>query len=215
MPEGAVRIVIADDHPVVREGLRHVLERHPDIIVAGEAGDGREALTVIAAVQPAVAVLDLRMPVLDGLATTREIARSFPTVRVLIITQYPWEDWVREILAAGATGYVLKRAVGTDLVKAIRAVASGEAYLDPAIAGPIIREALQREPGTEALTEREREILQQLAEGDGLGSIAERLGLSLRTVQTHLTHVMSKAQAHNRVELLRYAIRKGLIHLED
>lgn len=208
------RLIVADDHPIVREGLRHILESNPELLLVGEAGDGREALRLVAELQPEVAVLDLRMPVLDGLATTREIARLHPGVKVLIVTQYPWEDWVREILSAGATGYVLKRAVGTELVRAIRSVAEGEAYLDPAVAGPIIREALDRGPVSESITDRERDILRLLAEGKSVATVAEELTLSVRTVQSHLAHVMGKAQAHNRVELIRYAVRRGLIHLE-
>jgi DNA-binding NarL/FixJ family response regulator len=212
-----IRVLIADDHTIVRQGLVALLEGHADIDVVGEAEDGVEAARLTEELEPDVVVMDLSMPSLDGLAATRAIRRDTPRVQVLILTMHESDEYFFRVLEAGASGYVLKRAAASDLVAAIRTVARGEVFLHPAVARKLVSDYVRRaEAGHEAsayrqLTAREREVLALIAEGLVNREIAERLVLSLSTVQTHYGHILEKLGLRNRAELIRYALQHGLI----
>ena len=212
-----IKVVIADDHAVVREGIKMILSREPDIEIVGEAGNGREALDLVAKTKPHVVVMDISMPEMGGVEATRRVKEAHPKVNVLALTMHEDESYVFQLLKAGASGYVLKRGAAQDLVQAIRSAARGEAFLYPSVARSVLADYLKRvEAGEErhrfdGLTDREREILALIAEGLSNQEIARKLYISIKTVQTHRTHIMEKLDLHNRAQLVRYAIRKGLI----
>ena len=209
-----MRVLIADDHGIVRSGLRLLLERQDDIEVIGEAADGAEAREIAVKERPDLAILDVRMPKLTGLQVTREIKRQAPEVAVLILSMHDDERYLFEALKAGASGYVLKTQADVDLVEAIRAVQRGEPFLTPAAQQTLIRDVLERghEPaGDEDLTPREEEIVKLVAEAHTTKQIAEILHLSEKTVENHRGNAMRKLGMRDRVELVRYAIRRGLI----
>jgi DNA-binding NarL/FixJ family response regulator len=207
-----MRILIADDHGIVRSGLRLLLERQPDIEVVAEAADGAEAREMAVRERPDLAILDVKMPKLTGLQATREIKKQAPEVAVLILSMHDDERYLFEALKAGASGYVLKTQADADLVAAIRAVQRGEPFLTPAAQQVLIRDVLER--GTdrdEELTPREEEIVKLVAEAHTTRQIAEILHLSEKTVENHRANAMRKLGMRDRVELVRYAIRRGLI----
>jgi len=212
-----IKVVIADDHAVVREGVKLILSREPDIDIVGEAGNGREALDQIAKTKPHVVVMDISMPEMGGIEATKRVKDTWPKVNVLALTMHEDESYVFQLLKAGASGYVLKRGAAQDLVQAIRSAARGEAFLYPSVARSVLQDYLKRvETGEDrkrydGLTDREREILALIAEGLSNQEIATKLFISIKTVQTHRTHIMEKLDLHNRAQLVRYAIRKGLI----
>jgi DNA-binding NarL/FixJ family response regulator len=211
---GAVRVLIADDHGIVRSGLRLLLERQPDIEVVAEAADGAEARDLAVRERPDLAILDVRMPKLTGLQVTREIKRQAPEVAVLILSMHDDERYLFEALKAGASGYVLKTQADADLVEAIRAVERGEPFLTPAAQQALIKDVLERGPQADAeeeLTPREEEIVKLVAEAHTTRQIAEILHLSEKTVENHRGNAMRKLGMRDRVELVRYAIRRGLI----
>jgi DNA-binding NarL/FixJ family response regulator len=214
-----IRVLLADDHRMLREGIRALLERQEDIQVVGEAGDGREAVRLTTQLCPDVVVMDVSMPMLNGIEATRQIRRDCPDVRVLILTVHESEEYVAQLLVAGASGYIIKRAAGEELVSAIRAVHQGEAFLYPSIARVVIEDYVRRlQAGTglsaqEVLTDREREVLQLIAEGYTNREIADLLHLSIKTVQNHRSKIMNKLDLHDRGELIKYAIQQGIIHL--
>ncbi|HEX6509778.1 MAG TPA: response regulator transcription factor [Chloroflexota bacterium] len=215
-----VGVLLADDHAIVREGLRLVLAAEPDIEVIGEAGDGREALELVDRLKPDVVVMDIAMPRLNGLEATTQIRRRFPHVRVVILTMHENELYFNQIIKAGATGCVLKRSMGRELVTAIEAASRGENYFSPTVATKVLqdyRRLLHRPSsnGDDLLTEREREILQLIAEGRTNREIAEMLTLSIKTVQAHRSNIMDKLGAHDRTDLVKYAIRVGMISAEE
>jgi DNA-binding NarL/FixJ family response regulator len=194
------------------------LDDQADIEVIGEAQDGQATVKMTAQLQPDVVVMDIAMPLLNGLEATRQIQRDFPQVKVLILTMHENEEYIRQVLAAGALGYVLKDAAARDLLGAIRAVYQGEAVLSPAITRLVIEDYLRwgdiRPPdSTNGLTSREREVLQLIAEGYTNKEIAEILYLSIKTVQSHRTNLMSKLDLHDRGELIKYAIQKKIIDI--
>ncbi len=211
-----IRVLLSDDHAIVREGLRLVISAEPNIVVVGEAGDGREALALTEQLRPDVVVMDIAMPNLNGLEATTQIRRRFPAVHVVILTMHENELYFNQIIKAGATGCVLKRSMGRELVTAIEAAALGENYFSPAIATKVLqdyRRLLDRPQGKsdDLLTEREREVLQLVAEGHTNRDIAHVLMLSIKTVQAHRSNMMDKLGAHDRTDLVKYAIRVGMI----
>ena len=209
------RVLLADDHAVVRRGLRMILDAEPDLEVVAEAGDGAEAVDLAVAHEVDLAILDVSMPRMTGLQATREIARRAPAVRVLILSMHDNERYCFEALQAGAAGYVLKSVVDRQLVEACRATMRGEPFLYPAAVRALIRSHLERaqEAGdvTSVLTPRETEVVKLIAEGLSTRDIAETLVLSPKTVERHRSNILEKLGFRDRVELTRYAIRVGLI----
>jgi DNA-binding NarL/FixJ family response regulator len=209
-----VRVLIADDHGIVRSGLRLLLERQPDIEVIAEAADGAEAREIAVRERPDLAILDVRMPKLTGLQVTRELKKQAPEVSVLILSMHDDERYLFEALKAGASGYVLKTQADADLMEAIRAVERGEPFLTPAAQQALIKDVLERgrqSGDEEELTPREEEIVKLVAEAHTTRQIAEILHLSEKTVENHRGNAMRKLGMRDRVELVRYAIRRGLI----
>ncbi len=218
MDKGKIRILMADDHTMLREGIRSLLEDQPDMQVVGEAEDGRAVVQLAAELQPDVVLMDIAMPRLNGLEATRQIKRDHPRIALLILTMHDNEEYVRQVLAAGASGYVLKRAAASELVAAIRAVHRGEAVLSPAVTRLVLEDYLRRDgsagaPASGELTPREREVLQLIAEGYTSKEIAEMLSLSVKTVQAHRTSLMQKLDLHDRGDLIKYAIQKKIIEV--
>jgi two-component system response regulator NreC len=211
-------ILLADDHRILREGIRALIEDQEDMQVVGEAEDGQATLKMVSQLNPDVVVMDIAMPLLNGLEATRQIRRDFPQVKVLILTMHENEEYIRQVLAAGALGYVLKDAAARDLLGAIRTVYQGEAVLSPAITRLVIEDYLRwgdirPEDTTNGLTAREREVLQLIAEGYTNKEIAEILSLSVKTIQSHRTNLMNKLDLHDRGELIKYAIQKKIIDI--
>jgi DNA-binding NarL/FixJ family response regulator len=211
----ATRILLVDDHAILRAGLRALLLAYPDLEVVGEAGDGHTAMERVGELKPDVVVMDIAMPGMNGLIATRQILHAYPGTKILMLTQYGNKEYILPLLEAGAMGYVLKQAVDTELVSAIRAVARGESFLDPPVAKQVL-DAYLKEPRASGdaymlLTEREREILILIAQGNTTRAIAEQLHLSPNTVDVHRARLMQKLDLHNVAELSTYAIRRGLI----
>lgn len=211
-----IRILLVDDHAILRAGLRALLAAHADLQVVGEAGDGEQALLRVNELHPDVVVMDIAMPGVNGLVATRQIMQAHPQTKILILTQYDNKEYVLPLLKVGAVGYVLKQAVDVDLVAAIRAAARGEAFLQPSIAKLVLNEYLDKtsvdgeDPFT-TLTEREREILILVAQGHSTREIAEMLHISPNTVDVHRGHLMQKLELHNIAEISAYAVRRGLL----
>jgi len=216
-----IKVLLAEDHTIVRKGLRSLLDEETNIEVIGEAQDGREAIQKAQQLHPDIVLMDITMPRLNGLEATRQIKKRSPQVKVLALTMHANEEYIFQILQAGASGYVLKQAVVTELVSAIQAVHRGDSFLSPSISKKIIEEYIrQAQPLAEKddyakLTNREREILQLIAEGHSNRRIAQLLHISVKTVETHRANLMEKLDLHSTAELTRYAIRKGLISLDQ
>jgi DNA-binding NarL/FixJ family response regulator len=213
------RIVLADDHALVRQGFRSLLSTIADFEVVGEAANGREALELIRALAPEVALLDITMPELNGLDATAHALREQPRLKVIIVSMHAAEAYVLEALRAGAAGYLLKDADAGELERAIRAVARGERYLTPSVSHHVIDRFMRAERGesareAEALSPRQREVLQLIAEGKSTREIAERLHLSVKTIETHRAQLMQRLEIFDVAGLTRYALRIGLIDLE-
>ncbi|MGH9093409.1 MAG: response regulator [Acidimicrobiales bacterium] len=204
-----ISVVIVDDHALLREGTRQILERAGDLAVAGEAGDGDEALAVVAATRPDVVLLDVRLPPTNGVEVARRVAGASPGSRVLMLSALDDADYVQAALAAGAAGYLLKTAPGDELLAAIRSACDGEVVLDPGLAPVARHEAAGG--GVEALTSREREVVRLVAQGLANKDIARELGISPRTVEGHLNHVFEKVEASSRSALVRLAMVHGLV----
>ena len=204
-----LRVVIADDHTVVRNGIRDILAAVPDIDVVGEARNGREAVQLATALQPDVVVMDIAMPELSGVEATRQIHLIAPKIRVLALTAYDDEPYVQGLLEAGAAGYMLKTAEGREIVQAVREVAAGQKHIDPNVA-----EKLRQHAETEALTEREREVLQWAARGFTNKQIGAQLRISSRTVQNHMANVYGKLGVGSRTEAVTSALERRLIQLD-
>ena len=214
-----IRVLLVDDHTILRAGLRMMLNAQADIEVVGEASSGREAVACTAHLSPDVVIMDISMPEMNGIDATRQIKKLYPDVRVLILTMHENEGYLFQSLRAGASGYMMKEAADTELIQAIRTVQAGRFYLSPIAQSMMVGDYLQRVHAGEEkdsyndLTEREREILVLVAEGLTNNQIAEKLIISPKTVDTHRTHVMDKLNLHSRAELVKYAMRRGL--LED
>src|SRR4030042_1833062 len=211
-----IRVLISEDHTIVRQGLCALLHSDPDIEVIGEASDGLEAFDLAKKLNPDVVLIDIAMKNLNGLEATREIKRLFPSVKILVLTMHDNEEWIFQILKAGASGYLIKDSAMTDLISAIKVIRQGDSYLSPSISRKVIEEYIRRaelgEKGfsDEVLSSREREILQLIAEGHSIPQIASLLCISKKTVEAHKTHIMEKLNIHDKVGLVQYAIRTGL-----
>ncbi len=216
MQAGKTRILLADDHALVRRGLRLILDSEPDLVVVAEAGDGAEAVELSSAGDVDLAILDIAMPRMTGLQAAREMSRRAAGVRILMLSMYDNEQYFFEALKAGASGYVLKSVADRDLVEACRAAMRGEPFLYPGAVTALIRDYLQRERRGERiperiLTPREEEIVKLIAEGHSSREIADTLVISVKTVDRHRANILQKLSLHDRLELTRYAIRAGLV----
>jgi two-component system, NarL family, response regulator NreC len=212
-----IRIILADDHNILRDGVRVLLERHPEFVVVGEAADGRATLQLVEQHTPDVVIMDIAMPNLNGIEATRRIVERNPNIGVVVLSMHYDESYVIRALKAGARGYLLKDAVKADLIAAVQAVAQGRSYFSPRIRG-VLQEDYMRvldrkgiDDSYDLLTDREREVLQLVAEGRTNKEIANELNLSLYTVDTHRTHILQKLNLHSVPEVILYAVRKGII----
>jgi two-component system, NarL family, response regulator NreC len=207
-----IRILLADDHALVRHGFRMILAAQPDMEIAGEAGNGREAVELAEKLKPDVVVMDVTMPELNGIEATRRLIELSPRTRVLALSMHKDNVYVREILRAGARGYLLKDSADADLLAAVRAVAKGEGYLSPGVSDAVLSDYRRHVTDPlDLLTTREREVLQLIAEGKNNKEIATSLNLSVYTVEAHRGRVMEKLNLHSTGELVRFAVRSGLI----
>ena len=212
-----LRILLGDDHTVVRQGLRKILEGQEGWGVVGEASDGREAARLALTLEPDVAVLDIGMPLLSGIEATRQILRRLPNVGVLILSMHSEEAFITQALQAGARGYLLKDSADTDLIRGVNAVAAGKSFFSPAAAKVMLDDYLRHlaKKGIvdryEALSEREREVFQLVAEGHSNKDVADLLSISVATVETHRAHILQKLDVHSTAELVLYAVRRGVI----
>ncbi|GAB4483368.1 MAG: response regulator transcription factor [Thermodesulfovibrionales bacterium] len=218
---GKTRIMIVDDHALVREGIIAFLKYHDDIEVVGEAANGLEAIGTAEKCRPDVILMDIAMPELGGIEATVEIKKRLPETKILILSQYDDKEYVSRLLKAGVSGYILKHAVGTDLISAVRAVAKGESYLYSTIASKVIESYLGKtatpsvEDPYERLTDREKQVLKLLAEGHSHKEIANLLDISAKTVIAHQTNISEKLDLHSRAALIKFAISKGIIKLDS
>ena len=213
-----IRVLVADDHAIVRQGIYALLETEPDIQVVGEAQDGRQAIAEARRLEPDVVLMDLVMPVVDGVEAIRRIRASQPQVRVLVLTSFGGEDQVFPAIKAGALGYILKDSTPSELVQAIRQVDRGESALHPAVARKLVQELAQpseRAPAADLLTRRELEVLQLVAVGQCDREIADRLGISEATVRTHVSNILAKLHVYSRTQAAVYALREGLASLHE
>jgi len=206
------RVLLADDHQIVRQGLRGILVAAGHEVI-GEASDGREALKLARTLNPDIAVLDLSMPLLNGLDAAREIRRLAPDIKIILLTMYTDKGYVLQALRAGARGYVVKTQAAEDLISAIREILRGETYLSPGVAASVVDAVLEStNEAADPLTARERQVLQLVAEGNTTKEIARLLNISFKTAESHRNHIMKKLDIHEVAGLVRYAIRQGLLH---
>jgi DNA-binding NarL/FixJ family response regulator len=214
-------VLIADDHAIVREGVKALIHMADDMEVVGEAADGREAIARAQALEPDVAVMDIAMPGLGGLEATLEIRKLCPRTRILVLSQYDEREYVRRFLKAGVSGYVLKKSAGSDLTAAIRSVYRGGLVLDPEVAREAMADQAAAADGSrpadpyDALTDREKQVLKLVAEGHSNKEVADALGISVKTAMSHREHVMEKLDLHSRTELIRFAIKQGIIRVDS
>lgn len=214
---GKLRILLGDDHTILRQGLRKILEEHPDWQVVAEASNGREAVLQTVSLQPDVAILDIGMPLLNGIEATRQIVRRLPSIGVVILSMHSDEAYITQALQAGAKGYLLKDSADADLIRGVAAAAAGKSFFSPAVVKVMLDDYVRRlaEKGIvdryESLSEREREIFQLVAEGHSNKEIAGLLSISPATVETHRAHILQKLDVHNTAELVLYAVRRGVI----
>jgi len=210
-----IRVMLADDHALVRAGLRALLQSLDGVQVVAEVGGGHEALQAVAAHQPDVVLMDIAMPGMNGLEAAERVMKQWPSVRLIVLSMYTNEDYVRQALAAGAAGYLQKGADPAELELAIKAVMRGETYLTPAVSKQVVQNYLEqsaKKPGAvQDLTPRQREVLQLIAEGHSTKDIAQRLNLSVKTIETHRTELMHRLGIHDVAGLVRYAIRTGIV----
>lgn len=210
-------ILLGDDHTLLRHGVRKILQEQPEWSVIDEAADGREAVTKAIALRPHVAILDIGMALLNGIEATRQITKRVPTVQVLILSMHREEEYVVQALQAGARGYILKDSADVDLVHAVKAVSTGQSFFSPAVAGIMLDDYVRHLASKgvvdryQLLSEREREILQLIAEGRSNKEVAQVLCISPATIQTHRSNILQKLDVHNMAELVLFAVRRGLI----
>ena len=214
------RILIADDHAIVRDGVRALLSLADDLEVVGEAGGGQEAIDLAVSLEPDLILMDIAMPGLGGLEATLEIRKRVPRAKIIVLSQYGEPEYVRRFLKAGVSGYVLKKAAGSELVAAIRAVLRGGLVLDPEIARAALDESgapaeADAPDAYDTLTDREKQVLKLVAEGHSNKEVAELLNISVKTAMSHREHVMLKLRLHNRTELIRFALRTGVIRADE
>lgn len=211
MSDRTIKILLADDHTIVRQGLKLILSAHPDMKIAGEAANGREAVDLAQKLKPDVVLMDVAMPELGGIEATRRMLQANPHIRVLVLSMHKEAVYVREILKAGARGYILKDAIDTELLNAVRSVARGDGYISPAVSGALLSDFRQNvtDPA-DLLSNREREVLRLIAEGKTNKEIASHLNLSVYTVDSHRGKIMEKLNLHSTGELVRFAIKHGL-----
>jgi two-component system, NarL family, response regulator NreC len=212
-----IRILLADDHQLMRSGLRLLIEQQPGLTVVGEAGDGREVVSLAKSLKPDVVVMDISMPNLNGIEATHQITQSQPEIAVVILSMHSDESYVLRVLKAGAKGYLLKDSAEADLIKAVHAVAGGKSFFSPAVSKVLLDDYVRKlkrsgiEDAYDLLTPREREILQLIAEGKSNKDVANLLNLSVYTVETHRSNIMEKLHLRGLPELILYAVRKGII----
>jgi len=216
----SIRVLIADDHAIVRDGVRALLALSEDITVVGEAANGQQAVELARSLGPDVILMDIAMPGLGGLEATIEIRKDNPQAKILVLTQYEDREYIRRFLKAGVSGYVLKKAAGAELTTAIRAVSRGGLVLDPDVAREAMREQVgaatsgQAADPYEALTDREKQVLKLVAEGHSNKEVAELLDISVKTAMSHREHIMQKLDLHSRTDLIKFAIQQGVIRIE-
>lgn len=214
-----IRVVIADDHTILRQGLKSLLESEEDLSIVGEASNGMEAVKLSEEVKPDIVVMDISMPVMNGFEATAAIRTKVPDTKILALTQHDSEEYLFKLISSGASGYVLKKTAASELVFAIRAACDGLAYLSPLMTKKLVNEHLRImrdvKNKEDILTPRETEVLKFVADGLTNQEIADKLVLSLKTVQTHRAHLMEKLKLHDRTELVKYALRKGILKLEE
>jgi DNA-binding NarL/FixJ family response regulator len=219
--EGTVKILIVDDHTIVRQGLRALLEAQTGFQVVGEAENGRDAVKKAQELTPDVVIMDVAMPILNGLEATRQIKRLLPDTKVLALTMYNDEEYVFQILKSGASGYLIKETAANELITAIQSVNSGTPFFSPLISRKIMESYLKEDEEkktrgeSDKLTNREKEVLQLITEGHTNNEIANLMNISVKTVETHRAHIMSKLDIHDVAGLIKYAIKKGLVVLDS
>jgi two-component system response regulator NreC len=215
-----ITVVLAEDHTLVRKGIRSLISEVEGVEVVGEAENGREAIKLVKQHRPDIIVMDISMPILNGLEATKQIKKYFPEVRVVVLTMHTSEEYIYEIIDAGASGYILKKAVPEELMLAIQSVSRGEKFFSPLVSMKIVDKLLQKKASVEtnlahpSLTFREMEVLQLIAEGHTSREIGEILCISIKTVGAHRTHIMEKLDLHTAADLTRYAIQRGIIDSE-
>ena len=213
-----IRVFLVDDHTVVRQGLRRILESDEEIEIVGEAGDGRTAIDLVQKLRPHVVVMDVAMPELNGIEATRQILKRVEGAKVLVLSMHGDDVYVRQALKAGARGYLLKDSEDLDLIKAVKAIRAGGSFFSPPVSKVVLSGYLgdkvdgEGEDGVARLTDREREVLQLIAEGKTNKEVAHALSVSVNTVETHRKHIMEKLDLHNTAELVRFAIRTKIVH---
>jgi DNA-binding NarL/FixJ family response regulator len=216
----SIRVLIADDHAIVRDGVRALLALSEDITVVGEAANGQQAIELARSLAPDVILMDIAMPGLGGLEATLEIRKDNPQAKILVLTQYEDREYIRRFLKAGVSGYVLKKAAGSELTSAIRAVSRGGLVLDPDVAREAMREQVgSATPGRaadpyETLTDREKQVLKLVAEGHSNKEVAELLDISVKTAMSHREHIMQKLDLHSRTDLIKFALQQGVIRVD-
>ncbi len=216
-----IRVMIADDHALVREGISAILGRCDDITVVGEASNGKEAIDNVDKLKPDVILMDIAMPGLGGLEATVEIKKKNPDVKILVLTQYEDKEYIARFLKVGVSGYMMKKAVGSELLSAINAISKGELYLHSSITSEVVAgflsgtDSIELEDPYEKLTDREKQMLKLIAEGNSHKEIAAMLDISVKTVIAHQTNISEKLDLHSKAELMKFAIRKGIIRIDS
>ncbi len=212
MSDRAIRVLLADDHAIVRQGLKLILAAQPDFEVVGEAANGREAADLADKLKPDIVLMDVQMPELNGIEATRRMVTANSRIKVLVLSMHKEALYVREVLKAGARGYILKDAIDTELLSAMRSVARGDGYISPAVSGALLSDYRQQSSNPlDTLSTREREVLQLIAEGKTNKEVATKLNLSVYTVDSHRGKIMEKLNLHSAGELVRFAIKNGLV----